>query len=73
MPVAYRTAHRRPSGCCDAARSHCAIIAMRMMTYPTTTTVKSPSSKAAGTPAASTRTPAICTSVTSRYGTSSVS
>jgi hypothetical protein len=44
-----------------------------MITYPMTMTVKSLSAKTRGTPAAMTSEPAICTSTSSRYGTSSVS
>ncbi|GAQ54366.1 hypothetical protein a10_04178 [Streptomyces acidiscabies] len=44
-----------------------------MIRYPSHTTRKSRPSKARDTPAASTSTPAIWTSVTTRYGTSSLS
>src|SRR6266508_4718212 len=73
MPSAYRAAQVRRRGSARITRSHWVTIASRMITYPMTTTRRSPRSNAAEMPEANTSTPAICTSVVIRYGPSSVS
>ena len=73
MPPAYLNAASRNSGFSIPARIHCPTIATRMMRYPTTIVRKSLFSMVTGTPAASTSTPAICTSVSRRYRASSTS
>src|ERR671917_401631 len=71
IPAAYRSAPARVTGSWAAARSHWATALMRMTTYPATATLGSRSSRNRGTPAAKTRTPAICANTSRRKAASS--